>query len=93
MSDYPLAIHGAYGSQMCTDCIEDAALNVGSVIDYGAKRSEEVDINGLWAYIYTPEEINDILQADFEKLSKEKQIGYTERYVSEDYDDFANEIA
>ena len=85
-------IYGSVGNEVCLDCLQDAADDVRTVIDYGAKRTEDVEINGLWAYVYTKDEINDILMADFMKLPERMQKQYTQGFAECDYSDFAEEM-
>lgn len=77
---------------ICKECLMDEASDVEQVIEYGKSDDDngEVTINGLFAYVYTPEEINDILMADFKRLPEEKQKEFTRRYVCNDEYCFAD---
>lgn len=88
--DVSILIHGTAGSMMCNDCIEDVS-DTRTAIDYGNHDSVEVDgINGLFAYMYSAEEINDILLADFMKLPDYKQKEWINKYINEDKANFAD---
>ena len=85
-------LFGTSGSEMCKDCIEDVA-DVRTVIEYGNvenRTQSEVTINGFFASIYSPEEINDVLMADFMKLPEWMQKEKTQAFVASDYNDFAD---
>lgn len=83
-------IFGTSGSQMCADCIDDAA-DVRTVIDYGNHEFVEVDeINGLFARVYDSSEINDILLANFMQLPEAKQKEWIQKYIEDDKDNFAD---
>jgi len=77
---------------ICTDCLDKEAENVRQVIEFGAEDTDngEVTINALWAYVYTPDEINDILTADFMKLPEAKQKEFARKYATEDRYNFAD---
>lgn len=77
---------------ICKDCLMDEASDIQQTIEYGKSDGDngDVTINGLFAYVYSPEEINDILMADFLRLPEEKQKEFTRRYVCNDEYCFAD---
>lgn len=86
----PEELHGTVGSLMCDDCIDEVA-DVRTVLEYGYDNSTEVDgINGLFAYVYSAGEINDILLAHFTQMSEEKQNKWVSMYVGDDKSEFAD---
>lgn len=85
---------GSHGWVVCRDCL-DELIEPRTVIEFGEQHTQSVDISGLWASVYTPDEINEILMADFMKLPDAKQYEYCKEYVYEDdpsdYSDFAQD--
>ena len=92
LDTYDCHIHGTSGSMMCDDCIDEVA-DVRTVVDYGYSKYEtaEVDgINGLFAYMFSAGEINDILMAHFTQLPEEQQKKWAKDYIKEDLNNFAD---
>ena len=92
MDSMDCQIHGTSGSMMCEDCIDEVA-DVRTVVDFGSSENQlvEVDeINGLFAFVYSPEEINDILLACFTQLPEHLQKKWTKEYIQQDLNEFAD---
>lgn len=82
-------IYGTSGSMICRKCI-DKEMTVENVIDYGNERTDEISLNGLFIYVYSDTEINEILKREFMKLPEEKRNQYIKDYVECDLHDFAD---
>ena len=84
--------HSLVTNGVCDNCLISEAENVRQVIEFGAEDTDngEVTINALWAYVYTPDEINDILTADFMNLPEAKQKEFARKYATEDRYNFAD---
>ena len=82
-------VYGSNGLEICDDCL-NKLINTRTVAEYGELNPEEVEISGLWAKVYTQDEINQILMADFMKLPESKQYEYCKMYVDDDPNDFAD---
>jgi DNA-directed RNA polymerase subunit RPC12/RpoP len=80
---------------LCKECLGKHASEIRTVIQYGSEDeyNGEVKINAMWAKVYTPDEINEILMADFMKLPEAKQRSLAWEYVNDDPDAFADWIA
>ena len=92
MDSMDCQLHGTSGSMMCEDCIDEVA-DVRTVVDFGSSENQlvEVDeINGLFAFVYSPEEINDILLACFTQLPEHLQKKWTKEYIQQDLNEFAD---
>lgn len=81
--------YGSNGWELCEDCL-DKLINTRTVAEYGEEHSAEVEISGLWAWVYTPDQINHILMADFVKSSDDWQTRLCKEYVMDDPNCFAD---
>lgn len=68
----------------CPDCVANEAEKVDQVKQYGAAFPAEVEINGLFAYVYSSDEINELLAADFAKLPEYRQKQYCRDFIKDD---------
>lgn len=84
------SLHGYDGTLICEDCLKDE-MDVRTIIEYGNTENNVVEthINGLFAYMFSESELNDILLAEFMRLPESKQKQYAEKYAECDLDDFA----
>ena len=82
-------VYGSNGLEICEDCL-NKLINTRTVAEYGEEHPEDVEISGLWAKVYTQDEINQILMADFMKLPDSKQYEYCKMYVDDDPHEFAD---
>ena len=87
--EYSDETYGTYGWELCEDCL-NKLINTRTVAEYGEEHPEDVEISGLWAKVYTQDEINQILMADFMKLPDSKQYEYCKMYVDDDPHDYAD---
>ena len=83
--------YGCMGHEVCEDCLLDN-MDVRTVCDFGEQHPEDVEISGLFASVYSKEEINDILLADFMKLPEQKQMEFCKNFAEDDRNQFAEFI-
>lgn len=74
---------------LCPACIERHASDYETVKAYGADRKEAVEINGFLAWVYSPEEIEEVLYRDLRKTETLK-TNYAKRFATDDPDDFTD---
>ena len=75
---------------LCQDCFELEATFPNQAIEYGGERTEEVEINGLWAKTFTASEIDEILSAAFTQLPDNRKRQYEMDFCSDDPQDFVD---
>jgi len=68
---------------LCRDCFDKNAT-VENVTEYGEEYKEDVEINGLYAYAFTPAQINSILAREFAALNGAAQKKAAAEIVSDD---------
>ena len=73
---------------LCAACIEKHAADYETVKAYGADRKEAVEINGLFAWVFTPAEIEEILERELKNSGKAEKDAHT--FATDDPDDFTN---
>lgn len=72
----------------CEDCINIAASDYFKVRNYGQDRKEAVEINGLLAWAFSADEIQEILERELMNSYKIKEYAY--KYASDDRFDFVD---
>jgi len=90
---YPRQLFGYEGHQLCKECFDEQASDVRQVIEYGdidRNKADVKDLNGFLAYVYSPEEIENILMRDFVQMSERDQKRWAAEYAACDEDDFAD---
>ena len=73
---------------LCPACIEKHANDYGTVKAYGADRKEAVEINGFLAWVFTPAEIEEILERELKNSGNAEKDAHT--FATDDPDDFTN---
>ena len=71
--------------EICEDCLNEAQT-VGTCLQIGETEYQPmaVNINGFLAFVYDKDEIERCILNDFEKLPKDTQLEYINRYLNED---------
>lgn len=69
--------------KVCESC-RDKAKTFDNALEIGNSWREEVSINGLWKHCFSQQDIDDILYARFNSLSKEEQQKMISEYCEED---------
>ena len=79
---------GTCANGICESCMEKHANDYETVKAYGADRKEAVEINGLFAWAFTPAEIEEILERELKNSGKAEKDAHT--FATDDSDDFTN---
>ena len=84
------------GDCVCDNCLKHHS-NPSTALVYGDRRKENVKVNGFLAFVYSAEEINDILLTHYRGealtlVDSFRRDGMTDLYVREDPGDFADFI-
>jgi hypothetical protein len=74
----------------CLDCWMDYikfddTLTVENATETGKERTEEIEINNFWAFVYDADEIETLCAADFAKMPVEKQKEKILSYACDGY--------
>ena len=73
---------------LCAACIEKHAADYETVKAYGGDRKEAVEINRLFAWAFTPAEIEEILERELKNSGNAEKDAHT--FATDDTDDFTN---
>jgi RecJ-like exonuclease len=68
---------------ICEDCIKEGCT-LENCLEMGNDTTEEYDINGFLASVYSLDEVIECLLADFSKMPQHMQQEYIENYCKED---------
>ena len=68
---------------ICRKCL-DEQCTYENVIEMGIECTENYELNGFLASVFSPREIEAILQITFEKMPKQTRDEYIEKYFNED---------
>lgn len=85
------------GGEYCYDCwLEargyDESLTEDNARLFGENNEEDITLNGFLSWLYTREEIEDILWADFEKAPAERQRLWIDDFANNDKENWLEEI-
>ena len=72
----------------CRECVEKHANDYETVKAYGKAESDPVIINGLFAWAFTPAEIEEILERELKNSGNADKYAHT--FATDDTDDFTN---
>lgn len=81
-------IYGTLGSMVCRKCI-DKEMDAETVIAYGDYSVTEATLNGLFTFVYSEDEINEILKKEFMRMREDKRNQFLKDYVESDLPEFA----
>lgn len=81
-------IFGSIGEMACKSCIEKHK-KAEEVLDFADDDHVDVELNGLLAFAFEEDEINEILKREFLKLPKSQQRDIIDDYVSDTRSEFA----
>lgn len=87
----PAELYGSFGECRCEDCLE-RAVDIDTALEYGEETPME--INGLFEYIFTPEQIKQILLDKIDGMYNENEkLCRAREYCMSDIDGFADFIS
>ena len=78
--------------RLCDKCLKKH-INEDTVFKYGDARKQGVELNGFLAYVFEPDEIEEILTEHFRSIWGERQTELINNYITDDPDDFGNWIS
>jgi hypothetical protein len=77
--------------EICSNCIEDA-MTFENAKEMGEESKSTIEVNGFWGFVFTEEEINEILEREFKGMLDYTQKEYVKEYCLEDKWYFSNYI-
>lgn len=85
-------IYGSMGEMACDKCIEKHKT-AEEVVDFASNDLVEVELNGLLAFVFEEDQINELLKRQFMELPKDEQKKYIDDYMSWNKNEFGEFLA